>query len=461
MGVRRAQGSGEEQHATADAVWAQLPAPLMLLVHGSPSRAGVGDIFLRALADGAAPGQLVRYSTVYGHGDRSEQQWMSHGCFTTPIYRSRSVLGPWLAYWANCQRGGQIADEVDRVASSHDVCAVWAVLNRPVIISLVYALMRRHGVPVLAHVWDTPDSLRARMYLDPISAHRVMTQFGAVLKGALAVAVASEPMRQAYLRRYGVDSVPIIHGFARHEWRDEAMGVGSDECRLAFAGSLYARREWNALAQALHQTGYVLDGHRIALHHIGTFPRLGARRPPTLVTHGRNSVGDTLALLRTMSLAYLPYWFDSRHAHAAMTSFPTKLSAYLAAGLPVLYHGPRGTAPDELMSRYPFGVACYSRKATDILDGLSRILSDNATVLRMRQARRAVLEEELGLHVMRHRFEQLLASVSGAPRGRPCGSGPERQHGSGAGHSAIGTGASGQSSNPQARVEQSSFRTIG
>jgi hypothetical protein len=117
---------------------------------------------------------------------------------------------------------------------------------------------------------------------------------------------------------------------------------------------------------------------------------------------------DTLTELAAADGAYGPYWFDRRHAWAARTAFPSKISAYEAAGVPVFYHGPRQSSPTDFLQRHPVGLSCHSLDVPDIQRTLRTLLFDQDVRASFAPARASALEERLGLDAMLRHFAELL-----------------------------------------------------
>lgn len=108
-------------------------------------------------------------------------------------------------------------------------------------------------------------------------------------------------------------------------------------------------------------------------------------------------------------LCYLPYWFDRRHAETVKMSFPSKLSAYVAAGRPVLFHGPADSTPARFLDRYAVGVSCNSDQPATLLEAIERCAWDADLCRGYPAARSRALEEELGLEAMIRRFADFLS----------------------------------------------------
>jgi hypothetical protein len=123
---------------------------------------------------------------------------------------------------------------------------------------------------------------------------------------------------------------------------------------------------------------------------------------------GTMSLTDTIKSLRQTDIAYVPYWFDHGHSHIVKTAFPSKISAYVAAGIPILYHGPKESTPTDFMDKYKIGLCCHSLNPNDILQSIRSLLLNqelrNTALLECQRA----LKEELGLDVMLERFAVLI-----------------------------------------------------
>ena len=60
---------------------------------------------------------------------------------------------------------------------------------------------------------------------------------------------------------------------------------------------------------------------------------------------GWHATTDAVAILSACDVCYVPYWFDEAFRPGVELSFPNKVSLYLAAGRPILYHGPEQATP--------------------------------------------------------------------------------------------------------------------
>lgn len=241
----------------------------------------------------------------------------------------------------------------------------------------------------------------------------MLRRFGEVLSRSSALSVIGESMQSAYAARYGKKGVILRHGIQDKyflPWNDSYTSSG--ELTLCFAGTLYAKEEWNALLRALDSVGWRVLDRDIKIRFIGVPPRFGAVKCDRVSYVGRLSFEDTIAEVASCQIAYLPYWFAKRQRVAAETSFPGKLSTYAASGIPVLFHGPTYASVPPFLARFPFGTCCHSLTPSVILRALEHIIADKQFHAGASDARRAAYFEELNLTTMLQRFGELTGSTA-------------------------------------------------
>jgi hypothetical protein len=109
-----------------------------------------------------------------------------------------------------------------------------------------------------------------------------------------------------------------------------------------------------------------------------------------------------------MHLAYLPYWLDRKYAEIVKMTFPNKLATYVAARVPVLYHGPQDSSPTRFLQRFPVGLNCGSLETTDLAAAIERLVSDPAFRSDAMRFCDQAYEQELSDAVFRQRFAEFV-----------------------------------------------------
>jgi len=203
--------------------------------------------------------------------------------------------------------------------------------------------------------------------------------------------------------------VPMIHGLAESEWvRPTGMRPRDEPFVIGYAGSLYARREWEALMEALAMREWRVGGRSVVVRVLASGLDVRARGPTRIEFLGWHSTTDAVAILSNCDVCYVPYWFDDAFRAGVQLSFPNKVSLYLAAGRPIFFHGPRESTPARFLERWPVGIACHSLDANEIVAALDDAASNAAFHAIAAEAIPLVLRKELGLDRFRQSFAEFL-----------------------------------------------------
>jgi len=287
---------------------------------------------------------------------------------------------------------------------------LWVPLAGPTMINVAASLAERTRLPMLTTVWDAPDYFLPHYWgIDGAALDRVLKQFDAAVRRSERCAVASPEMKQAYESRYGTPCIPMIHGLPASQWvTPTGMRPPNEPLVIGYAGSLYARREWDALMSALGSVGWRVAGRDVIIRVLASGLDVRASGPARIEFRGWHSLSDAVALLSTCDICYVPYWFDPSCRAGVELCFPNKVSMYLAAGRPILFHGPEESTPAHFLARRPVGVSCHSLRPEPLIRALTTAATDAAFHATAAHAIPAVLREELGLHVFRQRFAEFL-----------------------------------------------------
>lgn len=260
---------------------------------------------------------------------------------------------------------------------------------------------------ILILVWDAPEYFVKNLRLPKKLELLTLARFEALWKATSARIVISEPMRAYYKQKFGGDSTVIPFGSTP---RRKIQRRSARSIRIAFAGSLYAKSEWNAFVRALELCEWRVDGADVELSFIGRVPLRGVKCPAHIRRIPFCSNEQTLRILDEMDIGYLPYWFDSAHELVARTSFPGKLTSYAAANLAIFHHAPQYSSVYPFLIKYPFGLTCSSLDPNKIADDL-RLLVQRMDGKTFREARREAMTTELAKSLMKERFFNCLAKA--------------------------------------------------
>lgn len=302
-----------------------------------------------------------------------------------------------------------------RFGRQHRVELVWAVLESHANILLAKRVATRLGVPLVSTVWDPPyGDWALRAEYDPWSRRVLRHDFADAVRASVRCGVASEGMQRELKERYGMDSVVMIPGIHPRLRRPPGATPRQDtNFIIGFAGNLYAAEAWEALLAALSRVDWRIEGRRVLVRLLGWRAPLETHKRVHIEYLGWRSVEETIEQMSQVDVAYLPYWFDKWHREDVRLCFPGKLSVYLAAGRPVLYHGPEDSSASRFFRRFPVGLCCHSLDESEIVESLRRFIVDRELCANAAVAAQAALDEELDLRVFLRRFAELIGIGEG------------------------------------------------
>jgi glycosyltransferase involved in cell wall biosynthesis len=324
--------------------------------------------------------------------------------FYMPVLRAaaRRLLAPW------CVR------RAARFGRRHGVQTVWAALQGEALL-LARPLAEALGVPMVGTVWDDPDGWLADGGYDAPSRRFMRRRFREALRKATALSTSGEGMQTAYRREHGVDSVILRHGFAEGAPAPEGRRR-RDVVTIGFAGSVYGRDAWEVLYAAVSR----LNGSgRVPPIRIRAF---GSMQPPPpsdgveVEARGWQPARVMLRELAEADFCYLPYWFEPAKRRHVELSFPNKFETYVAAGRPVLYHGPAYAGIAGTIRRRGVGLCVHSLDADTVAGAIKRLIREESMREEMAEAARRAFREEFNLDALLRNFARLIGVAPEALR---------------------------------------------
>jgi hypothetical protein len=301
-----------------------------------------------------------------------------------------------------------ITRQIAEFASEQRVERVLMTLNTQTLNAIAADLAKQTGLPLFCIVWDPPVALARYHGWDLASTNWSRRKFDSAMKASRQAMVVSEAMVQQYERDYGVPCVIVRHAFEDHIVRAVLPTKDESVVRIGFAGTLYDQSQMNCLIAALNLMDWVIDGRPVSIRMIGNFYRFTELNgPANIELLGWRSTEDTRRLLSQCDITYLPVSFAERFSEFARLAFPTKLSTFLAAGRPVLVHGPDVAAPVPFCRKQGFGVACTSMDAMALKDVIAELMTPGTYEVLQGNVRRTCIEH-FSRAVMKRQFAQFI-----------------------------------------------------
>lgn len=351
----------------------------------------------------------------------ADMPWLPIGFAPDPIPRSKLAatednerFSSRMAAWeeALTRESKEIAAEVLRFAERHG--SETLVLGAtPLLFRVALEIRALSPIRIAMMVLD-PLEIRLTSYQVPAPLHQVIHEdFAAAMKIVDRCATSSDNMAEEYQRQYGHEPLVMLHGLARDVQR-KGRHRRLDDRRLTIAmlGALYASDAVAAFIQALVAADWKIGERNVSLICMTREPPPGTDATMPVEHLGWIDQDDVVSTLDRADLAYVPYWFDERYSETVRLSFPSKVSAMAAAGIPIFFHGPAYSSVTRFLKKYPMGVACSSLDPADIVTQLEEFFSSPGRYAAAAVASETAFAMEMNHDVFRDRFMKLVGAVA-------------------------------------------------
>jgi hypothetical protein len=287
---------------------------------------------------------------------------------------------------------------------------VWAVLQGQTTIRMALAVADRLNVPLYTQVWDPFSWWAKANRLDESTTRRTQELFDETIRRSVAVATASQPMAKTYRDRFSVKAVPVISSYARTMGcAPAAVPRSGDHLKIGMAGQFYAADEWSQLLATFEAANWMMGACCVSIVAMGPVqpPAMSANNVTFL---GWKSQTEAVKLLADCDFLYCPYPFDPLMAQVARQSFPSKLVLYLAAGRPVIFHGPAYSAVAEYINNRGCGIISTSLSAEGLLKEIEGLVGNHQRYSEMASNAQKAFLEDFTLESMARSFNDFIGA---------------------------------------------------
>ncbi len=334
--------------------------------------AGGGSRILRALVEEAAPSWLsvctspqrpgkfsreIHLPTRPGWGRVEHSRFAGFPQMTTSFFRAR------------------FRSRLKDLCQNRRVRSIHAVAHSGLDFAVAHDVARELRIPFFLTVHDDVSYTAQHVAAAP--------REGAIRRAwreAAACFVISDALGREYARRYGArDFVVVTDGVT--VVASEPGRPSSNQLRIYFMGMFHMAYERNL--RALLESIELFRKH--TRREVTVICRCEHIRPHVL--HGSEIVtvlpfADERRVQRDIEgadLLYMPIPFGEEHANFARFSLSTKMVTYLGSGVPILYHGPTGSAAYELLSREDAALLATSLEPTKIEASITTLTPERGT----------------------------------------------------------------------------------
>lgn len=391
---------------------------ILLLTGTAPRPDGVGGIILHDLAAFLPPGTLsVAYVLDAAGTSCDETTPNGDPMRIVPVPFQRRPESRWgrpgrALDWVSMRKANQrhVSAGVRacvEYARAQCVDEVWAVLDTPAATAMAVPVAEALGVPLRTTVWDDVEHNVRHFGLDRFTAARFRKNFGDAIRRSERVAVIGETMQAEYERLHGKRGVILRHGAEQPSTPDVQL-QRNGELRVGFAGSVSARSAFDCLLKALDRLAWSINGREVTLVLMGQRFDLWSNVPRRIECLGYRSVDETIRILSGCRVNFLPQPFEADWRAFAELSFPSKLTTYLAARVPILLHAPPNASLPAFFARYPFGAYCDALDVDQLAVLLVNLCSDQGLQASACDAARRALDDEFSVARFRSSFADFI-----------------------------------------------------
>ncbi len=369
-----------------------------------------------------SPGNLFCYAAVSGAYEvpilDKELDWIPITVNNLPKeyscqYEENYILKIWRKYRHLELLENSLAPfvaEACKMALENQIEMLWLVLNSPSMLLIAEKVLEQTKLPATAIIWDPISSITEQGKMDSRS-RKILEERSAIVVSRLKSCGVSSPGMARMFKEIKSDLPTRVLINAPCSIDSSAFEKDSAKLVIAFSGSLYARQEFLSFVSALNEMKWTLDGKDIELKIFSSafdIPLDAQGGKSNVVFKGYLTERELLQELSFADVAYLPYWFSKNYAEGVKRCFPAKLATYVAAGCPVLYHGPKVSSPTEFLTRYQVGKGLHSNDPSKFKEVLRVLTQDSKFISEYSGQRKLALSEEIGPDLFKERFLQLV-----------------------------------------------------
>ena len=293
----------------------------------------------------------------------------------------------------------RIAERIVAFARLHKVGRVWCVLEGQTLIRLASIVAKQLGCSLHSQVFDAPEWYLLGNNIDFFSKRKILKHYDNALRSSASVAAASPIMANQIASLYGIPSYDFVGTVPRGCVISKHISIFEDlssDITIGYAGQLYCEEEWAKLLSMLDGIDWRLGGRRVRILFVGYDYNYLPKNHPNISIVEFTDQKNAIQLMSLCDVLYLPYFFDEKRRVLAETSFPSKLSAYMASSVPILFHGPEYSSPLMFLKSFPDSCFCCVENTADALcNSLVEIFSDKIRYEMVRKNALKVLCEYL------------------------------------------------------------------
>jgi glycosyltransferase involved in cell wall biosynthesis len=299
-------------------------------------------------------------------------------------------------------------DQAVTFGRQQQVDLVWAVLQGQTLTQIAPQIAQRLDVPLVTQVCEPPVAWLAAKGLHSVCGRWTASDFDHVMRASAACAAGAQAMADEYQRRYGVRCLPVINGCpSAYAVKPDLTQFPRHEIAIGTAWTFHGSLEWDRFLHALDITKWQVRGRPVRLSVIGDKPPGMEPTRPIRFLGWRNQE-ETVQLLSECDVLYCSSAFQPFFADVHRQSIPPSFACYLAAGRPLIFHGPASSAIGQYISSRGAGLLVENSYSAAIYNAMCRIVDNPGLYQRVGQNINETFLADFNLEAASANFADLL-----------------------------------------------------
>ena len=272
----------------------------------------------------------------------------------------------------------KLARQVIDFGRQQNIDRIWCILQGQTMIRLAKLVAHGLKLPLLSQVWDHPIWWMGHNQIDAFTSRRIYKQYEDVLSMSASCGAASFEMARRIMENNHVVSIPLVSSLPS-EWAHKPKIFpphNKKNILIGFCGQTYADYAIDAIMSSLDVIGWKIGNRQVKFRFLGYHMSLGGHRKRIVEFLGYRSQQETIDLLSECDLLLCPYITDPKYKLVAQTSFPAKLTTYLASGVPILFIGTPDSSPGLFLAENNAGYLQTDLNSEKLVECIQGIFSN-------------------------------------------------------------------------------------
>lgn len=294
---------------------------------------------------------------------------------------------------------------------------VWAVLQGQSLIQIASEVAQSLGVPLVTQVRNVPLWSLLEHQIDRFNRRATLSDFDRAVRASRVCVTATPAMSARYQEQYGTPCAPLAYGYPA-DWSKSPNleDFPGATIEIGVTSIPDAPGEWLQLLRALNMSGWQVRSRRVRVNVIGVAPAPGEAPAGSIRHFGWRNSRETVDILSTMDILYLPVQFFGIMEDAARLTYPKNMPLYLAAGRPILLHAPASAAASDYLRNNQAGHTAPDFHAAAIYNELCRLVDGPSEYRRLGAGAMAAFRRDFTVESARSNFQRVLDVATGSPK---------------------------------------------